>query len=185
MLQGWPSLLIWCCPLVFGFDTPFDCTYRATRPHLDSLLFGCALAVHSNPALDRQDISIKPRRRFGPLIAIAMIVLSLALRKPEFRETLRYTLQELALYLIFIIDICPPTSVGFQWWERWANPHICWATQFSWGWRTISPSFLPVSARTKLHKRYIAEWHAKLRKTICIWSRWFPRIILFPKIQQN
>jgi peptidoglycan/LPS O-acetylase OafA/YrhL len=108
-------ILIWRCVLSFGFDVTFDRTYRATDTRLDSLLFGCALAVYGNPVLDRQDISVKPWRRIGLPVAIATIFLSLVIRQPEFRETLRYSLQGLALYPIFIVASCQPMSAGFQW----------------------------------------------------------------------
>jgi len=70
-----------------------------THTRLDSILFGAVLALWNNPVIDRED------RLPGPLgsyvIGGALLAVSFAVRDEAFRQTLRYTVQGLALILIF------------------------------------------------------------------------------------
>ena len=49
-------VLVWRFVLVFALDAPKDRTYVATDTRIDSILFGCILAVWSNPFLDSATI---------------------------------------------------------------------------------------------------------------------------------
>jgi peptidoglycan/LPS O-acetylase OafA/YrhL len=98
-------VLAWRCGLVFGWHVSTNRTYMATDTRFDSILFGCALAVWNNPVLDAHPLN---ERRWKYLIvpgALAVLIGCLLYRAPEFRETLRYSLQGLALTLIFIAAI--------------------------------------------------------------------------------
>ncbi len=80
-------------------------TCHGTDTRLDGLLFGCALAVFGNPALDAGS-----GRRGLMLwiilpISIAVLLASFVLRDVAFRETWRYTIQGLALIPVFIAVI--------------------------------------------------------------------------------
>lgn len=80
-------------------------TCHGTDTRLDGLLFGCALAVFGNPALDADS----SHRRlilwiFLPL-SVMTLLLSFVLRDVVFRETWRYTIQGLALMPLFIAVI--------------------------------------------------------------------------------
>lgn len=99
------AVLLWRCLLVFVWHVPSDRTYMGTDTRFDSIMFGCALAVWNNPALDALALN---ERRWKYLIvptAIGLIVGCLLYRAPSFRETFRYTLQGMALTLIFIAAI--------------------------------------------------------------------------------
>lgn len=80
-------------------------TCHGTDTRLDGLLFGCALAVFGNPALDAS------RGRRGLTlwimlpISVAVLLASFVLRDLAFRETWRYTIQGVALIPIFIAVI--------------------------------------------------------------------------------
>lgn len=107
------GVLAWRVALVYGFhvvplDAPtnhFPRTCHATDTRLDALLFGCMLAVWGNPVLDPTRFS----RRFwlyGALPAgLVLLGASFAIRGAGFRETLRYTVQGLALFPVFIAAI--------------------------------------------------------------------------------
>jgi peptidoglycan/LPS O-acetylase OafA/YrhL len=72
--------------------------YVWSHTRIDSILFGAILALYRNPAIDRDF------RGLGPAAAAAgglLILFTLAVRDPVFRETLRYTLQGVGLYLVF------------------------------------------------------------------------------------
>lgn len=72
--------------------------YYWSHTRLDSILFGCCLALWQNPALDRAPW----RPRAGHVaLALATLAACLAIRAPAFRETLRYSLQGAALFVLF------------------------------------------------------------------------------------
>lgn len=83
-------------------------TYYGSDTRVDSIIFGCLLAIVADPKIDK-------RRTLNPLltptpaallaIAIFTLVMSIAWRDAFFRETLRYTLQGLALMPIFYFSI--------------------------------------------------------------------------------
>jgi len=77
----------------------------ASDTRIDSILFGCALAVWGNPVLEApklNDIWIK--YVLFPVALIALIA-TLAIRSELFRETLRYSIQGAALAFVFIAAI--------------------------------------------------------------------------------
>ena len=66
---------------------------------IDSILYGCLLAVINNPVTD-------DRPWIGPgriwlVLGLAMIGVTLIVRDPFFRETFRYSVQGLGLFLVF------------------------------------------------------------------------------------
>lgn len=126
------TVLLWRCLLVFTMGADYDRIFYATDTRVDSILFGCALAVAGNPAVeqDRQISEHNLKLYFLPL-GFALLLLTL-LFKPVclkfgldetaelFRNTLRYSIQGLALYPIFIAAIRFP-----QWWMF---------KPLNWGW---------------------------------------------------
>lgn len=89
-------------------------TCHGTDTRLDGLLFGCALAVFGNPALD----AAKGRKRsllwIGLPLSGAVLGVSFLLRDVAFRETWRYTIQGLALIPVFIAVIRHPDWLPFR-----------------------------------------------------------------------
>lgn len=91
-------ILAWRIVLVHGFHVPVARTYIATDTRLDSIAFGCLLSA-----------MIEERHRLLPALASRpalwasgfLLVVSFAVRRDDFRETFRYTLQGLALMPIF------------------------------------------------------------------------------------
>lgn len=72
--------------------------YYWTHTRIDSILFGCCLALWQNPALDRGAW----RPGFGHFVAAtSVLVICLLIRDEVFRQTLRYSLQGCALFVIF------------------------------------------------------------------------------------
>lgn len=101
--------LLWRCVLVFVLHSSIDRTYVASDTRFDSILFGCALAVHGNPVLDPT-----PKREalwkyvWLPLAALTLLA-TFVIRDARFRETLRYSLQGVALIPVFVCAIRYPT----------------------------------------------------------------------------
>jgi peptidoglycan/LPS O-acetylase OafA/YrhL len=113
------AALVWRVCLVYIFHTPLETlprwTYSASDARFDAILFGCILAIRDNPWFD--DSSVLLRRMKGPLASggLFIIFLTLIIREPHFRETLRYTLQSVALYPVFYYCV----SSSNQWQTRW------------------------------------------------------------------
>ncbi|OYW69923.1 MAG: hypothetical protein B7Z21_00455 [Verrucomicrobiales bacterium 32-60-5] len=80
-------------------------TCHGTDTRLDGLLFGCALAVFGNPAMDACKHSRRVLLWIALPLSVAALVASFLLRDVAFRETWRYTIQGLALIPVFIAVI--------------------------------------------------------------------------------
>jgi len=85
----------------------------ATDTRLDSILFGCVLALWGNPMLDQ-----KPRHSWvASILGLIVLLATFVIRTPEFRETFRYTLQGIALMPLFISAI----RLHDHWALKWLN----------------------------------------------------------------
>ena len=113
------AALAWRVCLIYIFHTPLETlprwTYSASDARFDAILYGCILAIRDNAWFD--DPSVTLRRMKGPLAlgGLFIILLTLIIREPHFRETLRYTLQSVALYPVFYYCV----SSSDQWQTRW------------------------------------------------------------------
>jgi peptidoglycan/LPS O-acetylase OafA/YrhL len=107
--------LLWRCVLIFvvhiRVDRPDIWTYNSTDCRFDALLFGCLLAIRNNPWFSDPSPVLEKFKGGLALLGIAAIGLSLAIRNPDYRETLRYTQQSVALYPIFYFCVASPTSL--------------------------------------------------------------------------
>jgi len=98
-------------------------TCHATDTRLDGLLFGCALAVWGNPALDGTRIQRSHWLWLMLPSCVALLLATFVIRSVPFRETWRYTLQGLALMPIFITvirhaDALPLRFLNWPWVSR-------------------------------------------------------------------
>ena len=100
------ATLAWRCILHFQFHSDFTRIYYATDTRFDSILFGCVFAVAANPIL-RDPLHEWLLRRMNWLVPLSIVVIigSFLIRAESFRDTLRYTLQGLALIPLFIAAI--------------------------------------------------------------------------------
>jgi peptidoglycan/LPS O-acetylase OafA/YrhL len=95
--------------LVWWLGAGKDRTYVATDTRVDSILFGCILAIYGNPALDATRITGRSLKALLVPLGIVGLLVSIAVRNPQFQETWRYTLQGLALFPLFIVAVRFPT----------------------------------------------------------------------------
>lgn len=110
-------VLAWRSILVLVFHVATDRTYMGSDTRLDSILFGCALAVWNNPVLDEPRFAPATRRFVLLPVSLAVLIGCLLVRTDVFRETLRYSLQGLALSGVFVAAI-----LESRWWAlRWLN----------------------------------------------------------------
>ena len=75
-----------------------DDIYYWSHTRIDSIVFGAILALWQNPVLDER--AWRPGAVHVALAA-GVILLTLAVRGPFFRETVRYSLQGVALFVLF------------------------------------------------------------------------------------
>jgi peptidoglycan/LPS O-acetylase OafA/YrhL len=107
-------VLLWRCVLVFVLHTPPERTYMGSDTRVDSLLFGCALAVWNNPVVDRPIFSdLLWKRAIIPCATLVLGVCS-AIGGTGFRETVRYSLQGIALTCVFIAIVRFRRSPAFR-----------------------------------------------------------------------
>ncbi len=88
--------------------------YISTDTRIDSILYGCLLAVISARHPQRLTF-LKDWQYAAMAVAVALLLVSFLLRDPLFRATLRYSLQGLALIPIFYLAVNLPGSWLFAW----------------------------------------------------------------------
>jgi peptidoglycan/LPS O-acetylase OafA/YrhL len=101
-------VLAWRCVLVLGLHVTEDRTYMGSDTRFDSILFGCALAMWGNPALDPTPIGDRVWKWVLLPAGVALLMFTFAYRDPAFRETFRYTLQGMGLMPVFVVAIRYP-----------------------------------------------------------------------------
>lgn len=70
-----------------------------THTRIDSILFGCVLALWNNPVADRGNVL--PRGGTGYALAVALLLPTFAIRDEAFRQSYRYTVQGFGLIVLF------------------------------------------------------------------------------------
>jgi peptidoglycan/LPS O-acetylase OafA/YrhL len=107
-------VLLWRLVLVYGLDAAKDRTYVASDTRVDSILFGCALAVYGNPVLDPTRLSALWWKAVLLPLGIAGLLVSFLVQDPGFEQGIRYTLQGIALVPLFVVAIRYPTWGVFR-----------------------------------------------------------------------
>lgn len=82
---------------VFVFEDVYY-TYYFTHTRFDSILFGAVLALWNNPALEKN--AWKPNN-WQFVAALILLAITIIPRNEIFRETIRYTLQGILLFVFF------------------------------------------------------------------------------------
>jgi peptidoglycan/LPS O-acetylase OafA/YrhL len=83
-----------------------DRTYYASDTRIDSIAYGCILALVMNPIRQRSRTGTMSPAQWALLaVAAAALLFALLYRDPAFRETARYSLQGLALMPVFYFAV--------------------------------------------------------------------------------
>ena len=110
--------LIWRSWLVTRPDFEEIRTYYSSDTRFDSILFGCLLALACNPARLPAGTPARQMRTKDWLLlgggVLLLLAFTIAYRDPEFRESLRYTLQGIALLPLFYYAVRFPTTGPFR-----------------------------------------------------------------------
>lgn len=115
---GCALVLAWRCVLMVTLEGGAHYTYHATDTRLDSLLYGCIMALWMNPALDPAPARIGPRAWLTICaLAVGVLAFTFVYRGPFFRETLRYSLQGIALFPLFYCAVRFHRWPLFSWLE--------------------------------------------------------------------
>jgi peptidoglycan/LPS O-acetylase OafA/YrhL len=108
------AALVWRLILVYALHTNLTAvprwTLHATDARFDSILWGCILAIVANPWCG--DVSPTLARHKGSFAigGIALLLFCFVFRNPDFRETLRYSLQGIGLFPVFYYLVASPNS---------------------------------------------------------------------------
>jgi peptidoglycan/LPS O-acetylase OafA/YrhL len=102
-------VLAWRIHLVQLAQSPdfvSDRTYYASDTRIDSIIYGCILAVVMNPKRELYRLGTMSLVQWAVLAGAAgALLLTLLYRDPTFRETIRYSIQGLALLPLFYFAV--------------------------------------------------------------------------------
>jgi peptidoglycan/LPS O-acetylase OafA/YrhL len=104
------AICVWRIVLVGVFGVPDDRTYMGSDTRFDSIFFGCALAIGLNPVLDAPVFGERVWKWVLLPAALALLLFTFLYRAEWFRETVRYTIQGIALVPVFV------TAIRFHQW---------------------------------------------------------------------
>jgi peptidoglycan/LPS O-acetylase OafA/YrhL len=100
--------LIWRCISLGYFHRILN--YEHTDTRFDSILFGCLLALCLNPFLDKMPEWVDKYSLAFAAAGFGLLFLCLLIRGEFFRDTLRYTLQGIGIFGIFVWVLNSPAS---------------------------------------------------------------------------
>jgi peptidoglycan/LPS O-acetylase OafA/YrhL len=99
-------VLVWRIHLVQSPDFVPDRTYYASDTRIDSIIYGCLLALVMNPLRQLHRPGSMSLAEWALLATAAgALLLTLLYRDPTFRETARYSIQGLALMPLFYFAV--------------------------------------------------------------------------------
>lgn len=108
-------VLVWRLFLVHALHVSTDRTYVGSDTRIDSILFGCALAIYGNPIMDGPSrFSENTWKRLLLPASVAVLLFTFVYRDGDFRETTRYSLQGLALTPLFVTAVRYPNWLVFR-----------------------------------------------------------------------
>jgi peptidoglycan/LPS O-acetylase OafA/YrhL len=109
-------VLAWRCLLVLGLHAGVERVSLCSDTRVDSIAFGCALAIWNNPMLDAPGAKAASPgwTRLWFFAGVGLLLVTFLVRGPVFRETLRYTLQGIGLTPIFVAALRYPRWYVFR-----------------------------------------------------------------------
>lgn len=132
----------WRCVLTFALGASYDRTYLATDTRIDSILFGCILALHGNPALDPTRLKASTWKTWLLPLSLVGLILSFVVGDRAFRETFGYSIQGLCLFAVFV------TAVRYPEWGplRWLSaPAVRYIGVLSYSIYLVHPAMLALA----------------------------------------
>ena len=99
------TVLAWRCVLVLAMHATSPRIYLATDTRIDSILFGCALAIWNNPVSDKPKQAPILRKYLVLPAALVALLLCLIYRRAVFAEVWSFSVQGAALTVLFIYAV--------------------------------------------------------------------------------
>ena len=152
-------VLAWRCVLVIALHSNSGRILIATDTRMDSILFGCALAVWNNPVLDKSTQSPTLWKFLLLPGALAALLLSVAIEEEAFKNTWYFSIQGAALTLVFT------SAVRFHNWPlfRFLNLRpVAFIGVLSYSLYLVHLVLL------RAVRQLWPEWHASLRALIAL-----------------
>jgi peptidoglycan/LPS O-acetylase OafA/YrhL len=106
-------IFVWRCCVVAFMPHGMQWARDASDTRADSILFGCLLACLQQTSACERIFERKRLERYIVPGCLSVLLVTFAVRNPIFRETLRYTLQALAIGpLLYYVIRYPETRIG-------------------------------------------------------------------------
>jgi peptidoglycan/LPS O-acetylase OafA/YrhL len=99
--------LAWRCYRAMLLHSSWESIYEGTDTRFDAILFGCVLAIVANTRLGDRVGWFENHAKALSACGLALIVATFTYRNQMFRDTVRYTLQQIALMPIFFLITLP------------------------------------------------------------------------------
>jgi peptidoglycan/LPS O-acetylase OafA/YrhL len=106
-------VLAWRIALTFAWHADFSRIYYASDTRIDSLLFGCVLALWKSPVVEAPVEGVRLAKNRWLLASGAALAMSFLVRWIPFRQTFQFSIQGLALLPLFYFSMRHPTSRWF------------------------------------------------------------------------
>ncbi len=107
------AILIWRCVVVAYMPDGLRWARDQSDTRADSILFGCVLACLEKTGACERILSQRRLERYVVPASLLLLLVTVAIRNVVFRETLRYTLQALAIApMLYYVVYVPQTVVG-------------------------------------------------------------------------
>ncbi len=114
------AILVWRTFVVFTFSNGLEWARDATDCRADSILFGCALASWERTSSVARIFTRERLERIILPASITLLLITLVYRNPVFRQTIRYSIQGVALApILYYVVHTPQTWVGRILNARW------------------------------------------------------------------
>jgi peptidoglycan/LPS O-acetylase OafA/YrhL len=123
LLSCCAACLAWRYVLIYHFHTSTNSkvfprwTYSASEARFDAIFFGCILAIRDNSNFADRSPWLSKYKGLFAIGGLLTLLASLIYREPHFRETLRYSVQSIALYPIFYYIVAAKEA----WQARWLS----------------------------------------------------------------
>ena len=107
------AILVWRCVVVAYMPDGLRWARDQSDTRADSILFGCVLACLEKTGACARILTRRRLERFVAPGCLLLLLVTVAIRNVVFRETLRYTLQAVAIApLLYFVVQAPQTVVG-------------------------------------------------------------------------
>jgi peptidoglycan/LPS O-acetylase OafA/YrhL len=94
----------------FNITNDIKIMYYRSHLRMDSILFGCILALWENPILDKG--KFRPPTWIALLAALLLLIDTVVLRNPLLRETIRYSVQGICMVMVYSFILSRETLVN-------------------------------------------------------------------------